>query len=263
MPNPASLGLSQDSDRAAPRRCFVYIVLEFVQGGPFDTRLRGEGQLKDNESAFYTAQIVLIFEYMHAKYYLYRDLKPDNLILDMAGYVKLADFGFAVYCETQTKTLCGTPDYMAPEIIEKGGYGKGVDWWALGIVLCEMLTGKTPFVADDPIDTYKLILKNAQKWPSELEGVGKAAVKKFLTKSPLERMGNTKLGEDECKKHKFYKSIEWGRLLSRDLQAPYDPFVNFEDDTSNFDEYPESKGDPELPEYSNEHPDPFVDFDES
>ena len=241
----------------------MYIVLEFVQGGPFDTRLRGEGQLKDIESAFYTAQIVHIFEYMHAKYYLYRDLKPDNLILDMTGYIKLADFGFAIYCKNMTKTLCGTPDYMAPEIIEKGGYGKGVDWWALGIVLCEMLTGKTPFVADDPMDTYKLILKNAPKWPSDLEGAGKAAVKKYLIKSPNERMGNGKIGSEECKKHKFYKSIEWDRLLSCDLQAPYDPFVNFDEDTSNFDEYPESKGDPELPEYTIDRPDPFDNFNDT
>lgn len=246
-----------------PRRFFVYIVLEFVQGGPFDTRLRGEGQLKDDESAFYTAQIVHIFEYMHAKCYLYRDLKPDNLILDMTGYIKLADFGFAVYCETLTKTLCGTPDYMAPEIIENGGYGKGVDWWALGIVLCEMLTGKTPFVADDPMETYKLILKNSPKWPSDLEGAGKAAVKKYLTKNASERMGNGKSGGEECKKHKFYKAIEWGKLLARELQAPYDPFVNFEEDTSNFDEYPESKGDPELPEYTEDRPDPFVNFNET
>ena len=238
----------------------MYIVLEFVQGGPFDTRLRAEGRLKDSESAFYTAQIVQIFEYMHAKYYLYRDLKPDNLILDMTGYIKLADFGFAVRCETLTKTFCGTPDYLAPEIIEKGGYGKGVDWWALGIVLCEMLTGKTPFVADNPMDTYKLILKNVPKWPSGLEGAGKAAVKRYLTKNSNERMGNGKHGEEEIKRHKFYKCIEWNRLLSRELEAPYDPFVNFEEDTSNFDEYPESKSEPELPQYSD---DPFIDFNEA
>ena len=97
---------------------------------------------------------------------------------------------------------------MAPEIIENGGYGKGVDWWALGVVLCEMLTGKTPFVADDPMDTYKLILKNTPKWPSELEGLGKAAVKKYLARNAHERMGNGKLGSEECKKHKFYKTIE-------------------------------------------------------
>jgi len=243
-------------------RYFIYFVLEFVQGGPFDTYLRGVGQLKGMASAFYSAQIVHVFEYMHAKSFLYRDLKPDNLILDMTGYVKLADFGFAVYCETVTRTLCGTPDYMAPEIIEKCGYGKGVDWWALGIVLCEMLTGKTPFVADNPMDTYKLILKNNPKWPSDLQGVGKLAVKRYLTKNPSDRMGNSKTGEDECKKHKFYKSIDWSRLLSRDIEAPFSPFVNFDDDTSNFDEYPESKNLPELPAYSDDRPDPFIRFSE-
>mmetsp|Transcript_23359 Transcript_23359/g.69975 ORF Transcript_23359/g.69975 Transcript_23359/m.69975 type:complete len:310 (+) Transcript_23359:1-930(+) len=182
---------------------YVYFVLEFVQGGPFDTRLRSEGLLKDDASAFYTAQIVHIFEYMHAKDYIYRDLKPDNLILDMTGYIKLADFGFAVYCTTQTNTFCGTPDYLAPEIIEKNGYGKGVDWWALGIVLCEMLSGKTPFVADDPMETYKRILKNSPRWPSALEGAGKAAVRRYLVKKPTERMGNGKKGVEDCKKNRF------------------------------------------------------------
>mmetsp|Transcript_9533 Transcript_9533/g.29576 ORF Transcript_9533/g.29576 Transcript_9533/m.29576 type:complete len:250 (-) Transcript_9533:84-833(-) len=241
-------------------RCFVYFVLEFIQGGPFDTRLRSEGQLNERESAFYTAQIVHIFDYMHAKFFIYRDLKPDNLILDMTGYVKLADFGFAVYCEALTKTLCGTPDYMAPEIIAKGGYGKGVDWWALGIVLCEMLTGKTPFVADDPVDTYKLILKNSPRWPSELVGTGKAAVKRYLMKNSNERMGNGKAGGEECKKHRFYKTLDWIRLLARELEAPYNPFINFDEDTSNFDEYAESKNGPVSPEYTSDSPDPFTDF---
>lgn len=101
----------------------VYLVLEFVQGGPFDTRLRGEGSLSSYEAAFYTAQIVHVLEYLHSLGFIYRDLKPDNLLFDMTGYVKLTDFGFAKKT-TFTNTLCGTPDYMAPEIIAQAGYGR-------------------------------------------------------------------------------------------------------------------------------------------
>lgn len=232
----------------------VYLVLEFVQGGPFDTRLRGEGALSVGEASFYAAQIVLVLEYLHAIDYIYRDLKPDNLLFDMAGYVKLTDFGFAKKT-TFTKTLCGTPDYMAPEIIQRTGYGKAVDWWALGVVLCEMLTGSTPFVADSHDATYDAILKFKPRWPSDLKGHGKAIVKSFITKSP-----DARLGAGRIKGQPFFKAINWDQLIRRQLQAPHTPFVNFPDDTSNFDEYPDSK-DPPVPLCIEQgEQDPFADF---
>ena len=217
---------------------FAYFVLQFIQGGPFDTRLKAQGSLADHDAAFYTAQIVLILEHLHGLGYMYRDLKPANLIFDMSGYVILTDFGFAKLCETAT-TLCGTPEYLAPEILKQRGYDHAVDWWAAGIVLCEMLTGTTPFVADDDAGTYDRILGNSPKWPNDLEGSGKALVKKFLAVNPQDRIGRSGV-----RSHKFFKSIDWKKLAKRKLQAPHEPFINFSEDTSNFEEYPDTPGDP-------------------
>eukprot|EP00605_Chrysophyceae_sp_TOSAG23-4_P002717 GSChrysophyteH1.ASY1.ANO1.2996.1 assembled CDS len=125
---------------------FLYMVLEYIVGGEFFTHLRKAGRFDHTASKFYATQISLVFEYMHQSDFIYRDLKPENLLLDKAGYLKITDFGFAKRVAFKTYTLCGTPEYIAPEVLLNKGHGKGVDWWTLGILLYEMMAGQPPFV---------------------------------------------------------------------------------------------------------------------
>lgn len=121
----------------------VHLYLEYVVGGEFFTHLRKAGRWPDDTARFYAGEIVLAFEYLHNRNIIYRDLKPENLLLDRTGHVKVTDFGFAKEIDRRTYTLCGTPDYLAPEIILNKGHGKPVDWWSLGVLVYEMLAVRT------------------------------------------------------------------------------------------------------------------------
>lgn len=129
---------------------------------------------------FYAAHVVLIFEFLHSKDFIYRDLKPENLLLDSTGYLKITDFGFAKRVAFKTYTLCGTPEYIAPEVLLNKGHGKGVDWWTLGILVYEMLAGQPPFVDDDPMGIYQQILAGKLNFPRYIDRNVKALIKKLL-----------------------------------------------------------------------------------
>jgi len=132
----------------------LYFQLEYINGGELFTYLRTEGRLTPQHSKFYAGSVTLMFEYLHAKHIIYRDLKPENLLIAQTGYLRLTDFGFAKYCEGRTYTLCGTPEYLAPEILLNKGHGKAVDWWCLGILSYEMIAGIDPFNDEDPMTIY-------------------------------------------------------------------------------------------------------------
>jgi serine/threonine protein kinase len=141
-------GFSQD-DR------YMYLVLELINGGELFTYLRSVGRFPVEQAQFYSAQVCQMFEYLHSKNIIYRDLKPENILIDKTGYLKLTDFGFAKYCEGRTYTLCGTPEYLAPEILLNKGHGKPVDWWTFGVLLYEMNAGIDPFNDEDPMLIYQ------------------------------------------------------------------------------------------------------------
>jgi len=223
----------------------LYLLLEYVIGGEFFSHLRKAGRFPNDTARYYAAQITLVFEHLHSLMILYRDLKPENLLLDKNGNCKVTDFGFAKKVEYRTWTLCGTPEYLAPEIILSKGHGKAVDWWACGILIYEMLAGYPPFYDEDPLGIYQKILEGKIKFPWHFDRHSKDLCKKLLTADLTKRLGNLKGGAEDIKKHKWYVAgtppIDWDKLLKKEFgDAPVQPEVKEESDTSNFDDYPDS-----------------------
>nr|CCA21380.1 cAMPdependent protein kinase catalytic subunit putat [Albugo laibachii Nc14] len=237
---------------------YLYMVLEYIVGGEFFTHLRKAGRFDNNTTKFYASQVVSIFEYLHAQDFVYRDLKPENLLLDAEGYLKLTDFGFAKRVAFKTYTLCGTPEYIAPEVLLNKGHGKGVDWWTLGILMYEMLAGQPPFCDEDPMGIYQQILSGRVSFPRFFDRNAKAIIKRLLTADLTKRYGSLKNGVDDIKKHKYFSGVNWTDLLARKSKAPIIPRFDTPNDTSNFDPYPDSADDVIVPVYNGK--DPFVDF---
>lgn len=192
---------------------YLYLVLEFVSGGELFTYLRSVGRLETSHACFYAACVVLMFEYMHSKNFIYRDLKPENLLISDDGYLKLTDFGFAKYVEGRTYTLCGTPEYLAPEILLNKGHGKAVDWWTLGILIYEMNAGIDPFTDEDPMAIYQKILKGKVKFPRQFDKNAKSIVKHLLVADLSKRYGNLKNGVNDIKQHRWFAQIDWNLLF--------------------------------------------------
>jgi len=218
----------------------LFILLEFVNGGELFSHLRKEGRLPNDDALFYAGQIVLAFAYLHSMHIVYRDLKPENLLIDCGGYMKITDFGFAKVVEDRTWTLCGTPEYLAPEIIQSKGHGRAVDWWALGILMFEMLAGYPPFYDENPFGIYQKVLAGTIDFPKHFDVKAKDLIKRLLTHDRAKRFGCLKNGAEDIKKHKWYKGIDWEDLINRKIQPPFVPDVKAADDTSMFDRYPES-----------------------
>lgn len=236
---------------------YVYLILEYIPGGELFTYLRSVGRLENNHAAFYAAQITMIFEYLHSKNIVYRDLKPENLLIAEDGYLKLTDFGFAKVVEGRTYTLCGTPEYLAPEILLNKGHGKPVDWWTLGILTYEMQAGIDPFTDDDPMAIYQKILKGKVKFPKNFDKNCKSLVKHLLVADLSKRFGNLKNGVNDIKNHRWFADLNWDWILQKKLTAPYKPTVKSAGDTTNFSTYPDSET---LSPAIKQSEDPFLDW---
>jgi len=235
---------------------YIYFIMEYIQGGELFTLLRTKGTFPVPQTKFYIAHIITIFEYLHSKNIVYRDLKPENILINKNGYLKLTDFGFAKQLENEkTYTLCGTPEYLAPEIILNKGHGKAVDWWTLGILLYEMLVGIDPFSDDDPMKTYQKILKGKINFPKTINKDAKSLIKHLLTQDTSKRYGCLKNGVKDILNHRFFEGFDWKNFVYLSMPAPYIPNVKSDDDTSNFEKYPESDG--EIPAVDKKN-DPFL-----
>jgi serine/threonine protein kinase len=230
----------QDRDR-------IYFLLEPSLGGELFSVLRVRSLFDEPTSRFCAATIVLAFEYLHSKDIIYRDLKPENVLYDSRGYLKITDFGFAKYIGKElTWTLCGTPDYLAPEIVQGKGHGKAVDWWTLGIFIFEMLASYPPFFDEDPMQTYNKIMKGVVAYPSHFSKEAVDLLHGFLHPKPTQRLGATKGEAANIQSHSWFAGFDWAAMLAMRLQPPIVPIIKSETDLSNFDDYGDEE-EPPLP----------------
>ncbi|KAI8976515.1 kinase-like domain-containing protein [Pilobolus umbonatus] len=218
---------------------YLYMVMDYVPGGELFSILKQSIRFPDHVAKFYMAQVVLAVEYLHSKSMVYRDLKPENLVVDAQGYLKIIDFGFAKVVPDRTWTLCGTPDYLAPEVIQCKGYSKAVDWWSLGILLYEMLAGFTPFYDEDQLKLFEKIITGKVKYPAYLDPHAKDLIKKLLTSDLTKRYGNLKSGSEDIKRHKWFSGVDFDKILTKQIKAPYVPDLKRDGDATHFDAYPE------------------------
>jgi len=223
-------------------RKYLYMLMDSCLGGELWTILRDRGNFDDSTTRFYTACVIEAFDYLHSRGIIYRDLKPENLLLDAEGFVKLVDFGFAKKLQVgrKTWTFCGTPEYVAPEVILNKGHDISADYWSLGVLMFELLTGTPPFTGTDPMKTYNIILKgiDAIDFPRNITGRARELIKKLCRDNSAERLGYQKGGIRDIQKHKWFDGFNWEGLRTRSLSPPIMPKIQNHLDTSNFDEYP-------------------------
>ncbi|XP_030288322.1 microtubule-associated serine/threonine-protein kinase 2 isoform X3 [Sparus aurata] len=233
-------------------RRHLCMVMEYVEGGDCATLLKNIGALPVDMARMYFAETVLALEYLHNYGIVHRDLKPDNLLITSMGHIKLTDFGLSKiglmslttnlyegHIEKDTrefldKQVCGTPEYIAPEVILRQGYGKPVDWWAMGVILYEFLVGCAPFFGDTPEELFGQVISDEIIWPEEEEALPQDAqdlITKLLRQNPLERLGTG--SAFEVKQHSFFTELDWNSLLRQ--KAEFIPQLESEDDTSYFD----------------------------
>lgn len=238
---------------------FLYMLLEYVCGGELFSYLRNSVRFPNETANFFAAEIVSALEYLHSHSIIYRDLKPENLLLDRQGHVRICDFGFAKKVYDRTWTLCGTPEYLAPEIIQGKGHHKAVDWWALGILMYEMLAGYPPFYDENPFQIYQKILAGKIEWPRYIDLVAKDLIRKLLVHDRTKRIGSMKNGPEDIKRHKWFKGTDWDGVVQKKLVPPIVPKTSHDGDTKNFDKYDE-EGWRDVPVVSAKNMQNFEDF---
>lgn len=218
---------------------YIYMVLPFINGGEMFTHLRRMGKFDEGLARFYAAQVALALEYLHHCSLVYRDLKPENILIQNTGYIRVTDFGFCKMIDGRTWTLCGTPEYLAPEVILSKGYGKAVDWWSFGVLIYEMNAGYPPFYSRDPMRIYEKIVAGKYKFAHHFGEELRDIIKNILQVDLTRRYGNLKGGTMDIKGHRWFQSTDWNQIYHQKIQPTFIPNCSTPDDASNFDFYDE------------------------
>ncbi len=216
----------------------LYIITEFMQGGEMFFHLHKEKKFSNGKARFYIIEIILAIEFLHKHNMLYRDLKPENIMVDANGHIKLTDFGLSkMFTKSKEKafTICGTPQYLAPEILSDDGYDNSVDWWSLGCVMFEMLVGKAPFRIPKGSYLSADLYKKKITIPEYVTPEAKDLISKLLIPNPKNRLGYGKDGAQKIKDHPYFEGINWQDAWDRKLQPPLIPQLKNETDLSYFD----------------------------
>jgi len=210
----------------------LFFIMDYVNGGELFFHLQKEGKFSQDRVRFYVAEIVLGLEYLHGKGIIYRDLKPENLLLSADGHIIMTDFGISkeglAATTDRTSTFCGTPEYLAPEVLKQQKYTKAVDWWSLGTLMYEMLTGLPPFYTEDVQNMYYDIINTDLQMPSGSSQETQGLLKGFLEKDPTTRLQDPL----KIKAHPFFNGIQWEKMYKKDVKAPFLPPVTGLDDDS-------------------------------
>ncbi|CAN8269988.1 unnamed protein product [Cochlearia groenlandica] len=214
----------------------LYLVLDFINGGHLFFQLYHQGLFREDLARVYTAEIISAVSHLHEKGIMHRDLKPENILMDTDGHVMLTDFGLAKEFEEnkRSNSMCGTTEYMAPEIVRGKGHDKAADWWSVGILLYEMLTGKPPFLGSKGKIQQKIV-KDKIKLPQFLSTEAHALLKGLLQKEPERRLGSGQSGAEEIKQQKWFKGINWKKLEAREVKPSFKPEVSGRQCIANFD----------------------------
>uniref|UniRef100_A0A672LJ73 protein kinase C n=1 Tax=Sinocyclocheilus grahami TaxID=75366 RepID=A0A672LJ73_SINGR len=216
----------------------VCFVMEYSPGGDLMTHIHNS-IFSERQARFYSACVLLGLEFLHQNRIVYRDLKLDNLLMDSDGFVRIADFGL---CKEgmghgdRTSTFCGTPEFLAPEVLTDSMYTRAVDWWGLGVLIYEMLVGESPFPGDDEEEVFDSIVNDEVRYPRFMSPESVSIIQKLLQKNPEKRLGAGEQDANEVKRHRFFQGIDWEALLAKRVKPPFLPSIKAPADVSNFDE---------------------------
>uniref|UniRef100_A0A3Q2QCY1 protein kinase C n=1 Tax=Fundulus heteroclitus TaxID=8078 RepID=A0A3Q2QCY1_FUNHE len=216
----------------------VCFVMAYSSGGDLMKHIH-TSIFSEKQTLFYSSCVLLGLEFLHQNHIVYRDLKLDNLLMDADGYVRIADFGL---CKEgmghgdRTNTFCGTPEFLAPEVLTDNSYTRSVDWWELGVLVYEMLLGESPFPGDDEEEVFDSIVNEEVRYPRSLSARAASLIQKLLQKDPALRLGSGEEDAAEIKQHPFFKNMDWDALLAKRMKPPFLPAIAAPQDVSNFDE---------------------------
>ena len=217
----------------------LYFVLDYCAGGELFFHLGKVGKFTEQRACFYAAEITLAIAYVHNLDIVYRDLKPENVLLDSRGHVRLTDFGLSKEgissSSSGAHSFCGTPEYLAPEILNRQGHGRAVDWWSLGALLYEMLTGLPPFYGRDRERLFEKIRRGTLDYPKYLSPRAQLILRGLLTKDPTKRLGSGPNDAEDIKVQEFFEELDWEKLMNGEIPPPWDPQIDGSMDTSQFD----------------------------
>uniref|UniRef100_A0A671XJQ9 protein kinase C n=1 Tax=Sparus aurata TaxID=8175 RepID=A0A671XJQ9_SPAAU len=216
----------------------VCFVMEYTAGGDLMMHIHTD-VFTEPRAVFYAACVVLGLQFLHDHKIVYRDLKLDNLLLDTDGYVKIADFGLCkegMGFGDRTSTFCGTPEFLAPEVLTDTSYTRAVDWWGLGVLIYEMLVGESPFPGDDEEEVFDSIVNDEVRYPRFLSTEAIGIMRRLLRRNPERRLGSGEKDAEEVKKQPFFRNMDWEALLQRKVPPPFVPSIGGKEDVSNFDE---------------------------